>query len=697
MELSGQPQAAPMEAQGGVKRSAEDAFAGAGCALASPRLRSACLFQNALGHHPTHLGLTRDLPLTTGLPPHRRRADDTAKQARVDEGGQALAAAAASAEAAAGATEAPTASAETAAAPAEAAAAAAAAASGTAEPQPVEQAPASELPQHQQQQQPAAAEAAPSSTDTAAAEATVEKVDALTTTQPVEEPAADAAGPSGVSGETAGAPGLSAAVTQQPPAEQAAATTAPAQPDSAVAPAASTAAAPAASTAAAASVEAAAPAASAASLPPLEKPAARAMLAEVDTLLKTELAFLREMETKFGTRGAANGEKPAGARKRRSESRSAALIEPLSMDLGGGGGAMDSQFRSPRTPKPNSRWTQPTATRGVSAALRPFVQVLDRMMKHRDAAGFNMPVNQLWSMELLPGYYDVVKRPMDLGTIKTRLNEGHYGENPEAFAADVRLVWKNCMSYNNPDTEFHHTADRMRLLFEQAYKASSEKSAAVLEKDRLKQQQSQAAAQPKKSRPKAEPKPKPSRASKPKEKKKKKKKEKKRSTQSGFDAVQMMNDNLQRVLSQMDGRAAAPREEKVPSRTMELWEKERLVKMMDKLEPDKFGTALSIIKQSHRVNLEEVESDEEVTIDIDTLDSKTLWKLHKYVEDNIPKKRPAKKKMSQAEKQRLDRDRISQREQSLRDELSQLQGNLAAAAAGSDSSSSSSSSDSDSD
>ena len=54
--------------------------------------------------------------------------------------------------------------------------------------------------------------------------------------------------------------------------------------------------------------------------------------------------------------------------------------------------------------------------------------------------------------------------------------------------------------------------------------------------------------------------------------------------------------------------------------------------------------------------------------------------------------------MSQAEKQRLDRDRISQREQSLREELSQLQGNMAAAAAGSDSSSSSdSSSDSDSD
>jgi hypothetical protein len=33
------------------------------------------------------------------------------------------------------------------------------------------------------------------------------------------------------------------------------------------------------------------------------------------------------------------------------------------------------------------------------------------------------------------------------------------------------------------------------------------------------------------------------------------------------------------------------------------WEKEHLVKMMDKLEPDKFGHALTIIKQSHQVRV----------------------------------------------------------------------------------------------
>ena len=606
--------------------------------------------------------------------------DGAAKQARVDAGAEALAAAAAATEAAgadgaeAGASEA-----------------------GTTVTEETQSAGQTEQP---------ADPAAAAEPDTSSTTASTESASALpteTATEPVDAPAADAAGSTGTSAGAAEVQGSDgpAAAPAAAPAPAAAAGTDSQQPQE-------TAMQPVQTEAASAPTSGSEPASSTdQSLPPLERPAARAMVQEVDALLKKELAFLREIETKFGNRPGANG-KPAGARKRRSESRASALVEPLAMDFSSSASAMDSQFRSPRTPKPNSRWTQPKATRGVSAALRPFVQVLDRMMKHPDAAGFTRPVNELWSIEMLPGYYDIVKRPMDLGTIKTRLNEGQYGDNPEAFAADVRLVWKNCMTYNNPETEFHHTADRMRLLFEQAYNAASEKSVKLQEKEELKRQSSQAAQQPRQSRPKAEPKPKPARASKPKKErpskpkpsqhKSKKRKKEKSYASSSLDAVEMMNANLERVLSRMGGATVEPEEEKVLTRTMELWEKERLVKMMDKLEPENFGTALSIIKQSHRVNLDEVESDEEVTIDIDTLDSKTLWKLHKYVEDNIPKKRKQSKKISQAEKQRLDRERISQREQSLREELSQLQGNLAAAAAGSDSSSSSdSSSDSDSD
>lgn len=36
---------------------------------------------------------------------------------------------------------------------------------------------------------------------------------------------------------------------------------------------------------------------------------------------------------------------------------------------------------------------------------------------------------------------------MDLGTIKERLEKGEY-ENAHEVASDVRLVWTNCIAYN---------------------------------------------------------------------------------------------------------------------------------------------------------------------------------------------------------------------------------------------------------
>jgi predicted component of type VI protein secretion system len=106
---------------------------------------------------------------------------------------------------------------------------------------------------------------------------------------------------------------------------------------------------------------------------------------------------------------------------------------------------------------------------------------------------------------------------------------------------------------------------------------------------------------------------------------------------SGLEnAAQMTIDDLQRVPSHTDKGAVKAEGEKVPTHTMDLCGMERLVKMMHNLELDKFGAALSIIRQSYhyRVNLEKAQSDdEEIVIDISTLDSKTLWKLHKFVED----------------------------------------------------------------
>ena len=44
-------------------------------------------------------------------------------------------------------------------------------------------------------------------------------------------------------------------------------------------------------------------------------------------------------------------------------------------------------------------------------------------------------------------YFDIITHPMDLGTVKKKLNYNVY-ESAKEFANDMSLVWKNCYRYN---------------------------------------------------------------------------------------------------------------------------------------------------------------------------------------------------------------------------------------------------------
>eukprot|EP00958_Prasinococcus_capsulatus_P021344 scaffold2886_cov398-Prasinococcus_capsulatus_cf.AAC.16 len=48
-----------------------------------------------------------------------------------------------------------------------------------------------------------------------------------------------------------------------------------------------------------------------------------------------------------------------------------------------------------------------------------------------------------------PDYYDVIKNPMDLGTMGKKLKAGKY-QTKEAFSADLQLIARNCRTYNEP-------------------------------------------------------------------------------------------------------------------------------------------------------------------------------------------------------------------------------------------------------
>ncbi len=47
----------------------------------------------------------------------------------------------------------------------------------------------------------------------------------------------------------------------------------------------------------------------------------------------------------------------------------------------------------------------------------------------------------------LADYFDIIKSPMDLGTVKKNLKANKY-KFVEEFLADIELIWDNCKAYN---------------------------------------------------------------------------------------------------------------------------------------------------------------------------------------------------------------------------------------------------------
>ncbi|CAM8903332.1 unnamed protein product [Rhodiola kirilowii] len=98
--------------------------------------------------------------------------------------------------------------------------------------------------------------------------------------------------------------------------------------------------------------------------------------------------------------------------------------------------------------------------------------VLKKLMSHKSGWPFLVPVDPV---ELfIPDYFNVIKHPMDLGTIKSKLEKNKYTEVDE-FAADVRLTFSNAMKYNPPGNFVHVMAKELSDLFNTMWKSVERK------------------------------------------------------------------------------------------------------------------------------------------------------------------------------------------------------------------------------
>lgn len=67
-----------------------------------------------------------------------------------------------------------------------------------------------------------------------------------------------------------------------------------------------------------------------------------------------------------------------------------------------------------------------------------------------------------------PNYFDVVKRPMDLKTIKGKMDRGEYRSSVE-FEADIRLIFQNCYEYWTPEDQVFRDCESLERYFNEKW------------------------------------------------------------------------------------------------------------------------------------------------------------------------------------------------------------------------------------
>ncbi|DBA83956.1 hypothetical protein WJX77_009116 [Trebouxia sp. C0004] len=104
-----------------------------------------------------------------------------------------------------------------------------------------------------------------------------------------------------------------------------------------------------------------------------------------------------------------------------------------------------------------------------SQSMQRCLDVLEQLLEEEDAEPFAEPVDA--KALGLHNYHQIIRRPMDLGTIKDNL----MAEPPSYFSSadvlkDVQQVWANCRTYNDEDEPIVDMCDNMERFFYQAWK-----------------------------------------------------------------------------------------------------------------------------------------------------------------------------------------------------------------------------------
>ncbi|XP_029909776.1 bromodomain-containing protein 4-like [Myripristis murdjan] len=116
----------------------------------------------------------------------------------------------------------------------------------------------------------------------------------------------------------------------------------------------------------------------------------------------------------------------------------------------------------PFNPPPPETWNPSRPKRQTNQLQYLLKVVLKTLWKHHFAWPFQAPVDAIKLN--LPDYYKIIKSPMDMGTIKKRLENSYYW-NAQECIQDFNTMFTNCYIYNKPGDDIVLMAEALEKMF----------------------------------------------------------------------------------------------------------------------------------------------------------------------------------------------------------------------------------------
>ncbi|XP_050222995.1 transcription factor GTE1-like [Mercurialis annua] len=247
---------------------------------------------------------------------------------------------------------------------------------------------------------------------------------------------------------------------------------------------------------------------------------------------------------------------------------------------------------------PNALQSEAAAERRMQQLMAHFAGLFHQITQHKWAWPFMQPVDVVGLG--LNDYYKVIKRPMDLGKIKRKMEakDGTCYKHVREIYSDVRLVFKNAMKYNDERDDAYVMAKTLLERFEDKWLRLLPK---VVEEETRREKV-------------------------------------KVTSQTANDLAQEISHanmarNLNNELSNIDTQLVRLREMVVHKcRRTSVEEKKKLGRDLSQLSPDDLTKALEIVADD---NPSFQATAQEVELDMDDQSESTLWRLKLFVKEAL--------------------------------------------------------------